>query len=173
MLLFNNKISKISRSFIAILALLILNACQFQPLHGDRAAGRGGGLEHVGVDFVDSRVAQQVRNHLLFLFNGGFASTEKTHEVKLSVRSNDKQTSSLPSVEDSTAGTVTVIVNYEIIDLKNQEILAKGKRDSAASYDRTGQVFANNRAVRDAENRAAKEAAEAVRLAVSAHMSNL
>ena len=172
MLLFN-QITKISRSAIAVLALLVLSACQFQPLYGDRAASQGGGLEQVGVASVDDRVAQQVRNHLLFLLNGGFASSEKTHEARLRVRYSNKQSAALPSIEDSTAGTVTVRVSYDLVDLSTNETVASGSRDAIASYDRTGQVLANNRATRDAENRAAKEAAEALRLAIASNMSQL
>lgn len=172
MLLFS-QIAKTSRSFIAVLALLILSACQFQPLYGERSPGQGGGLEQVGVASVDSRVAQQVRNHLLFLLNGGFASSQKTHEARLRVSYSNQLSSALPSVEDSTAGTVNVRVSYDLVDLSTNENVASGSRDAVASYDRTGQVLANNRATRDAENRAAKEAAEALRLAIASHMSKL
>ena len=40
-----------------------------------------------------------------------------------------------------------------------------------AFYDRTGQVFANRRAERDAENRAAREAAESIRFAIASDLS--
>ncbi len=172
MLLFS-QITKISRSCIAIFAVLFLSACQFQPLYGERTPGQGGGLEQVGVASVDSRVGQQVRNHLLFLLNGGFASSEKTHEARLRVSYNNILSASLPSVADSTAGTVTVNVSYDLVDLATNEIIASGSRDATASYDRTGQVLANNRATRDAENRAAKEAAEVLRLAIASHISKL
>jgi len=130
MLLFN-QITQMSRKTIAIIMVLLLSACQFQPLYGDRAAGQAGGLEQVGVASVDSRVAH------------------------------------------STAGTVTVTARYDLVDLKTNETIASGSRDASASYDRTGQVLANNRATRDAENRAAKEAAEALRLAIASHMNRL
>lgn len=172
MLLFS-QISNKTRSFIVISAMLLLAACQFQPLYGERTPGQGGGLEQVGVASVDSRVGQQVRNHLLFLLNGGFASDEKTHEARLRVSYSNQLSSALPSVEDSTAGTVTVRVSYDLIDLATNETVAKGSRDAIASYDRTGQVLANNRATRDAENRAAKEAAEALRLAIASDISRL
>ena len=172
MLLFS-QITKISRSCIAIFALLFLSACQFQPLYGDRAPGQGSGLEQVGVASVDSRVAQQVRNHLLFLLNDGFASQQKTHEARLRVSFSNQLSSALPIAEDSTAGTVNVRVSYDLVDLSTNETIASGSRDAIASYDRTGQVLANNRATRDAENRAAREAAEALRLAIASHMSKL
>lgn len=172
MLLFSQT-NKIIRSTIAIAALLFLAACQFQPLYGERTPGQGGGLEQVGVASVNDRVAQQVRNHLLFLLNGGFASRNKTHEARLRVSYNNRLSSALPSVENSTAGIVTVRVSYDLVDLQTSETVASGSRDAIASYDRTGQVLANNRATRDAENRAAKEAAEALRLAIASNMSRL
>ncbi len=172
MLLFN-QVSKVSRFSITILAVLLLSACQFQPLYGDRTPGQGGGLEQVGVASVDSRVAQQVRNHLLFLMHGGFASGEKTHEARLIVSYNNVQSAALPGVSDTTAGTVTVRVTYDLIDLKTNESVNRSTRSASASYDRTGQVLANNRATRDAENRAAKEAAEALRLAIASDISRL
>ncbi len=158
---------------ISILTVSVLSACQFQPLHGDNGISKAGGLEQVGVASVDSRVGQQVRNNLLFLLNGGRATDQKTHEAKLRVTFRNVLSASLPSVEDSTGGTVTVEVSYELIDLKTAETVATGKRNAIASYDRTGQVLANNRATRDAENRAAKEAAEAIRLAIASDLSRL
>ncbi len=170
-MLLSSQITKVSRFIITILALIALSACQFQPLHGDRTTSQGAGLEQVGVSSVNSRVGQQVRNHLLFIMNGGFASNEKTHEAKLRVTFSNKQLAALPSQQDSTAGTVTVRASYDLIDLKSGEVIASGLRDAIASYDRTGQVLANNRAIRDAENRAAKETAEALRLAIASHLN--
>ncbi len=170
-MLLSSQITKVSRSFISIMAVLFLASCQYQPLYGDRGNSAGAGLETVGVANVDSRVGLQVRNNLLFLMNGGFASSEKTHEAQLRVSYSNKQLASLPLVADSTAGTVTVRASYDLIDLRTGEVVASGLRDATASYDRTGQVFANNRAVRDAENRAAKETAESLRLAIASHLS--
>ncbi len=172
-MLFFSQVTKITRSSIAVVALMFLASCQFQPLYGERTPGQGGGLEQVGVASVNDRVAQQVRNRLLFLLNGGFTSSEITHEARLRVSYSNQLTSALPSVEDSTAGTVTVRVSYDLVDLQTNETVASGSRDAIASYDRTGQVLANNRATRDAENRAAKEAAEALRLAIASNMSRL
>lgn len=160
--------------FFGILALLFgLSACQFQPLHGTQATNQltARGLSGIGVSSVNSRVAQQVRNHLLFLFNGGDELVEKTHEVRLRVSWNNRQVALIQQVEDSTSAVVTVITSYEIVNLADGKTVASGKRVAEAPYDRTGQVFANERAERDAENRAAKEVAESIRLAVAADLN--
>lgn len=152
-----------------------LSACQFQPLHGSGGTiGTSGGLSNVGVSQVDSRVAQQLRNHLLFLLNGGFGSTEKTHEARIRVSWDNKQLAAIPNqVNDTTAGVITVTVSYDLVSLADGKAIASGTRRASASYDRTGQVFANERAERDAENRAAKAAAEALRLAIASDLSRV
>jgi len=129
-------------------------------------------LASVGVSHVDSRVAQQVRNHLLFLLNGGGPSVEKTHEARIRVTWTNKLLAQIPTVQDSTSGTVTVTVSYDLVENASGDVIQSGQRQAVASYDRTGQVFANNRAERDAENRAAKEAAEALRLAIASDLNN-
>ena len=162
---------------IAMLAGLMLTACQYRPLHGDNGISATSGLSGVSVSQIDSRVGQQVRNHLLFLLNGGNDGAEKTHEARLRVTWFNKQLAQVRQnngqvIEDSSAGIITVIANYDLIDKATGKSIAKGSRQAEAKYDRTGQVFANTRAERDAENRAAKESAEALRLAIASALSN-
>ncbi len=160
---------------LAMGLVLILSACQFQPLHGNNSVVSGStDLSAVEVSQVNTRVAQQLRNHLVFLMTGGFPSDQKTYEAKLRVTWINNQLAAIsdPTVQDTTAGTVTVTAGYDLIDLSTGKTVATGSRVASASYDRTGQVFANERAVRDAENRAAKEAAEALRLAIASDLAN-
>jgi len=158
-----------------LLLFAILSACQFQPLYGERTSSlqNGTNLSGVSVSQVDTRVGQQVRNHLLFLLDGGYTNPEKTHEARIRVNSNNKQFASVQGEQDSTSGSVTVIVTYDLVDLATGKAIANGSRQAFASYDRTGQVFANERAVRDAENRAARETAESLRLAIASDLSGI
>jgi len=159
---------------LLILLAISLAACQFQPLHGSNSVATANGtqLSGVTVSQVDSRVGQQVRNHLLFLMNGGFAPAENTHEARIRVSFSNRLIASLESERDSTSGVISVSVFYDLIDLSTGKSVNSGTRRAEASYDRTGQVFANTRAERDAENRAAKEAAEAVRLAIASNLAS-
>ena len=162
-----------SRRSFTVGALLLLGACQFQPLYGNNSAQSGNlsGLSGVAVSQVDSRVGQQVRNHLLFLLNGGFESTEKTHEARIRVSWSNKELGAIQGVRDNTSGSITVVASYDLIDLSTGKAVANGSRQAQAHYDRTGQVFANTRAERDAENRAAREAAESLRIAIASDLS--
>lgn len=167
------KTSAVTRRAFSMGALLFLAACQFQPLHGSGAAqpDTASGLSNVAVSQVSSRVGQQVRNHLLFLLNGGYASPEKTHEARIRVTWSNKQLAAIEGVRDNVSGSVTVVASYDLIDLSTGKAVGRGSRQAQAFYDRTGQVFSNNRAERDAENRAAKEAAESLRLAIASDLS--
>lgn len=161
---------------LAVLSgLLFLSACQFQPLHGPTSntyGASGSKLSAIEVSQAYNRVGQQVRNHLVFLFTGGNPSPQKTHEARIRVKYNNNVLAAIndPAIQDSSAGIVTVSVSYDLIDKTTGKSIATGSRQAKASYDRTGQVFANERAERDAEDRAAREAAEALRLAIAADM---
>lgn len=161
------------RSSVLTFALLAISGCTFQPLYGSADYSNGQGsyaLSQVSVANVDTRVGQQVRNHLIFLLQGGRDNNETRYLVRLRVVSNDQRFTSVQRVRDRTAGNVTVRVSYELRDKFTYTRIADGNRVAVASYDRTEQSFANSRAVRDAENRAAKEAAEQVRLALAADL---
>ncbi len=165
---------------LAVLAGLLplaLAGCTMQPLYGSAAVVEPGAenfsLSSVSVGDVDSRVGQQVRNHLLFLMHGGNDPVEYRHEVRLQVTSFEKQTSAHTRLRDTTAGTVTVNASYNLFDARTQQRLTGGTRSATASFDRTSQSFANERAVRDAENRAGRDVAEQLRFAILADMRRL
>lgn len=98
---------------------------------------------------------------------GGVVPTDPRYEVNLRTQTVKSSVAPMTSVRTDSAGKVTIISSYEIIDLQNNhKTISQGRRLVQASYDRTGQSFANSRALRDAENRAAKELAESLRLAI-------
>jgi LPS-assembly lipoprotein len=156
---------------VALAGLLpLLAACLYRPLYGETELHSAVDLSKVAVAEVDTRVAQQVRNHLIFLFEGGRGGGERSYELHLRVTSNAAQFAAVRNIRDATAGAVTVTVAYELFDPSKGARLSGGSRVASAPFDRTLQSFANERAVIDAENRAAREAAEQLRLAVAADL---
>ncbi|MBL4726876.1 MAG: hypothetical protein JKY83_09450 [Rhizobiaceae bacterium] len=153
-------------------ALFVLSACQFQPLYGTNSTSNAQ-LNNIAVGEVDTRTAQQVRNHLLFLLNGGNAPIEPAYRADLRISTSNKTLANVQNVQDRTTGSIEVSVSYDLINLTTLKSVAKGSRRAKAAYDRTRQSFANTRAERDAENRAAKEAAEAVRFALASDLSRI
>ncbi|TGT78954.1 hypothetical protein EN804_35565, partial [Mesorhizobium sp. M8A.F.Ca.ET.161.01.1.1] len=69
--------------------------------------------------------------------------------------------------DEPTAGTVTLTANYVLRDTATGTVIAVGKRSIPSSFDRPRQEFAAYRAQIDAENRAARELADMLRLSIA------
>jgi LPS-assembly lipoprotein len=63
--------------------------------------------------------------------------------------------------------SVSVTASYAVYKIGSDEIVLRETARGTASYDRYSQNFANIRAKRDAENRAAEVAAREIRLRVA------
>ena len=162
-------------SLALLFALAVSAGCTVRPLYSDAPLGTdgtttGAALASVLVRPVKTRDALEVRNQLIFLFNGGKAQTSSpAYELELGVVTNREVStiSQTSSVNQPTSGTVTVSSNYILLDAKTGQPVARGRRQITAQYDIPDQEFAAYRAQRDAENRAARELAELLRLSVA------
>ena len=162
------------RAVVLLTALAALPACVYQPLYGPNAYAPQASetFTQIRVADVDTRVAQQVRNQLIFLLQGGRGAADPVYELRLRVRDSSRLQAAAQDVSDNTAGVITVNVSYDLVNLANHTRIASGSRVARASFDRTGQSFANERAVRDAQNRAAREVAEQIRLALAGDLAS-
>lgn len=156
--------------------MLGLAACTVEPLNGSFANNSDGSLSRTSthallasatVDQVSTRVAQQVRNKLLFALNGGNPVSGGTYRIRLDVRSVETKLLIGRDNLAPTAAQAVLYTAYDLIDTRTGKIITSGKRRVFASYDRTPQSFSNERAFRDAENRAAAETAQQIRLALA------
>ncbi len=181
--------SPIRKKRMAMLAGFVLSAfaagCTVQPLYAPSAnisntavpSGVQAKLATIKVDEVDTIGAQAVRNRLIFGLSGGAGEPahpayhlalglQTTTESAVEVDVGDK-TTGRPS-----AGTVRMRSNYVLRD-KDGKVVASGRRQVSASYDRPRQEFANLRARRDAEKRAAEELAQYLLLSLAQDMQKL
>jgi LPS-assembly lipoprotein len=162
---------------LAVLSLLLAGAvgCTVRPLYSDAALTPDGtttsaALSSVLIRPARTRDGQEVRNQLIFLFNGGQPQTSSpVYELELgTVVSREISTiSQTSSVNQPTSGAVTMFSNYTLVDAATQKPVATGRRQITSQYDIPDQEFAAYRAQRDAENRAARELAELLKLAVA------
>ncbi|MDD9908286.1 MAG: LPS assembly lipoprotein LptE [Ahrensia sp.] len=167
-----------------LLALLpMIAGCTVEPLNaarsnsalvsGNVAAGVSDILKATDVDPVNDRTAQQVRNRLLFAMNGGELQEGGQYRVALDVRTFTRTLSIESNSLAPTSAQVSVRASYELVDKSNGQVVAFGRRQSLAAYDRTPQSLSNKRAQRDAQNRAAQEIAELLRLAIAQDIAQL
>lgn len=147
---------------ILIASAVLLSACQVRPLYSE-ASGVTGKLASVGFSEATTRVEQEVRNRLIFIAGRGAGEAENPqYEVEIHVRSSVTGTLLVQSSDTALAGRVTVSVDYTLRSTKDSQVIKAGNRYATALLDYPGQEFAKQRAIRDAENRAAREAAEFV-----------
>ena len=111
---------------------------------------------------------QQVRNDLIFLFAGG-AGEPQNPAYHLDLNVSVRNIGVLLDVTDDIprAGRIVVSADYNLVKTDSGETIASGKRQTVALVDFPVQEFAKLRAVRDAENRGARELAELIRADVA------
>lgn len=162
------------------LSLAVAAGCTVQPLYGTGGTSASGvpmsaELASVAVAPVPDRVSQEVRNHLIFLLSGGAgepSAARYTAQLGVSVVNAAAASVQVGRDEEPTASLVTVTVRYTLRSA-NGTAVGSGSRSAQAPYDVSRQQFAALRAARDAQNRAAREAAELVRLAIAKDISQL
>src|SRR5690606_3869962 len=106
---------------------------------------------------------------IFLLGRGAGQPANAAYDLELDIDNRVIATATIQVAADNEPSAGTVILNgaYVLRDRSNGEIVARGRRSASASFDRTRQEFATLRAVRDAENRAARELAEMLRLALA------
>lgn len=161
-----------------VVATGLLSACTVRPLYSDNTSTSSTGVEtstatelaSIAIKPVESRYAQQVRNHLTFLFTrGGARPVDPAYTLTLVVSELKEQAVEVQEADDNepSAGTITLTATYILTSAGDGKLVAKGTRRIASSYDIPRQEFAANRAVINAEDRAARELAELLHLTIA------
>ncbi|KGD95641.1 MULTISPECIES: lipoprotein [Rhizobium/Agrobacterium group] len=159
---------------VSCLAMLtVLAGCQVRPLYSE-AHGTGERLAAVSFSQPKSRIDQVIRNHLIFLTSGGAGeSKHPAYDVKLAATStassiiDDEDDDNVSTTGVPLPGRVQVEGVYTLTRVSDGQVLKSGKREVVSLIDVSGQGFAKLRAIRDAENRAARELAEFIRAEIA------
>jgi LPS-assembly lipoprotein len=158
-----------ARAVVAGLLAVALGACQFQPMYAQTPLFGTGpslrdSLRDVEVAAIDGRIGNELRNDLIFELTGGNGNPVGA-PYRLTLVAD---VSSLNPVIDRQSGRpvvqmISFDVSYRLHDVVSDRIVLNEHALARVSLDRSQQRFANLRAVRDAENRAAKVVAEQIR----------
>jgi LPS-assembly lipoprotein len=158
------------------MAMAALAGGCFQPLYGEQSPTGGPVLRDQlsAVDIMqieapkgsdEARLAVEVRNALLFDFNGGGSPAPPTHRLKISMASTRASiivdvNTSRPDIEN-----YGLNASYSLTEIATAKVVVTGQTFSRVSYDIPGQAqrFARLRGLRDAETRAAKVIADNIR----------
>ncbi len=160
-----------------ILTLAVAAGCTARPMYGDlsstSAIGQTGAAQLASVEVrpASDRVGQEVRNHLIFMFGGGAGQpANPAYSLTLTTRSRATSALSVSTRDVSvppSAGFVSVQTSYRLTETGTNKLISAGTRAVQAPYDIPTQNYAAQRAVRDAENRGARELAELLRMVVA------
>lgn len=167
----------IALAFLA--ALPVGSACTVKPLYSNPSSGKPQGavtadLSSIAIKPVEQRYAQQVRNQLIFLFGRGAGQPAVPAYTLTLVVTARHETGAVVQVGDDnepTAGTVTMTAAYGLTAPNSTDLIASGRRSITSQYDVPPQEFAAYRARLNAEDRAARELAELLNLAISQQIS--
>jgi LPS-assembly lipoprotein len=170
------------RAALAIAAAAPLAAC-FQPQFAQVPLSGGttlrSALASIDVRQIpaargspDERVAVELRNALLFDLTGGSGSISPTHRLNIRMTT----TKSALIVDIQTGRTVAEVsgidVSYTLTELATNRVVVNGTSFARVSSDVPGleQRFANDRALRDAEERAANVVAGQIQQRLASYL---
>lgn len=158
---------------LAALAVSLPLAGCFRPMYASLEEGSSPVIEalsRIAVAPIEGRVGQRVRNELIYAFAAGEAA-DAPYRLVVTVKGGTEGT-----VLRTTGEAVTKIyelrANFTLIEAASGSVLYGGSATSRAAFDRTTQLFANQRAEIDAENRAAKAVAENVKTRIAAYFAS-
>ena len=166
--------SRRAGTWIVLATLAVaLAACTVQPLYGPSASGTSvkATLAKVAIDPVDDRVAQVIRNKLLFDFTGGGAADTPVYKMHLTVTSRETGLG-ITNTERPPVYSVSVSATYEVKRIDTDKSVLRSTTTMSATYNTVNQVFANTRAKLDAENRAAAQVANDIAIRVAAAVAH-
>jgi len=149
--------------------------CGFQPLYGSGTTTASGArlsevMSSVDVQPIPGRVGQKVRNELIFSNTGGGYAAKPKYKLLITLR--ESVVDQLVQISGDARGQVLVLsASFQLVDAANGQEVYLGSAVSRAALTRYQEIFANTRAIYDAQNRAAREVAKAIQTQVAAALA--
>ena len=152
-----------TRPMIASVTALALAGC-IHPLYGTN--GIDSRLAQIEVEPIPDRVGHYLAEELKFETNG--SGTAPAPRYRLIITTTESLGGLIINLHSLTsdAASLTLTGNYSLVEIESGKEITKGTANATASYDRSQQRFANVRAARDAEIRAATVLADQIRTRV-------
>jgi LPS-assembly lipoprotein len=159
-----------------VLALGVLTAACFQPLYGNQTVAAGDSVRDklAAVEIADipasngtpnARLAVALHNALIYDFNGGAGAAAPTHRLDITLTSGI--TTVIVDVSSGRPDTQVEALNVTLTltEIATKKVVLRTTTFGRASFDIPGsaQRFAQQRAWRNAEDRAVTQVADNIR----------
>ncbi len=163
---------RIAARLLVVAVLAALTAGCFQPMYAEHTDGTPAlreklmGVEIPPVDKPnasrEARIGVEIRNALAFKLYGNATGMPPTHRLVLRFTTSRSSLIVDPNTGLPSSENYGIDAQYNLIELATNKSVMTGTTFARVSYDMPGsyQRFSHNRAVRDAEDRAANEIAE-------------
>ncbi len=166
---FDRLCSSAWRPALAGALALALCGC-IHPLYGTN--GVASQLAQIEVTPIPDRVGHYLAEELKFETNGSGSAPPPKYRLNISTQESlGGLIVNLHSLT-SDAASLTLTANYSLVEIETGKEVTKGSASATASYDRSQQRFANVRAARDAEIRAATVLADQIRTRIGIALLN-
>ncbi|MHA1565988.1 MAG: LPS assembly lipoprotein LptE [Alphaproteobacteria bacterium] len=161
------------RHILTILAgFLVLQACGFQPLYGDRPGATAvENLAAINIALIRDRTGQLLRNELLDRMNPRALNVAPQYSLTVDL-SESKQNLAVRRDDTATLANLILSANYILTASTGDELLT-GTVQSFNSYNISSSDFATIAAETDARARAARDLAEGITIRISVFLADL
>lgn len=158
---------------LGVAAALSLSACGFRPLYavGTTPEGVNSYFGQVFVEPIPGRQGVHLRNQLMDALTP--QGTPSAAAYRLTIKLEDvKEGLAIQENTQITRYNYSLIAKYELRDSVSGEVLDRGTARAIAAYNVVDSQFATQSAERDAQERAAREVGEDVRLRLGLYFEN-
>lgn len=163
-------------AIIAICASLpLLTACGgtgFRPLHAANGYGASVSEKMAAVDVapIPGRVGQQIRNELIYQSTGGGEQARRLYRLEIAIRETVTSTL-IQKTGESKSQVYNIDASFKLVSLADKKVVLEGKSYGRAGFERFESIFANVRARRDAEDRAATTVGTELKTRLEAYLA--
>lgn len=161
----------------AALVAPLVSACGssgFRPLYASSDFGGNDvseKLAQVEMAPIPGRVGQRIRNEFIFESTGGGQAVPPEYRLEVAIR--EGRTSTLIRKDgDAQSQIYSIDASFQLIRLADRTIVLKGNSYGQASFERFTSIYANVRAQKDAEDRAAKTVSNELKSRLAAFLSS-
>ncbi len=127
-------------------------------------------LAELDIAPIPGRVGQRLRNELIYQSTGGDLPAAPVYRLNVVIR--ESITATLVRVDgDSLGSTYNLDASFTLIRISDKAIMLEGKSYGRAPFQRFDSVFANVRARKDAEDRAAQIIGDELKSRLAAFLS--
>ncbi|GLK66476.1 LPS assembly lipoprotein LptE [Hansschlegelia plantiphila] len=164
----------------ALCLSLLLSGC-FRPVYGDVSTTTGPTksegvdverrMKSVEVKQIEGRVGGKIRDELIFMLRGGAGPEPVVYRLEIKRLIEQGQSAVVDPLSGvSETRTISLNANFVLTPAGSLDPVITGNAVASATYFAGLQRFANIRAERDAEDRAAVQIAERIRARLQAYL---